>query len=38
MTVGKRTVIDLLLFLMFVVWAGIIAWLSAEGFRRLLPV
>ena len=35
---GWRTVVDLVAILLFVLWAALVVWLSAEGILKLLPI
>lgn len=35
---GKRTVVDIAIFVLVVIWAGVVAWLSVAGVLELLPI
>ncbi len=35
---GERTVVDIATFVLVVMWAGVVAWLSVAGVLELLPV
>lgn len=35
---GKRTVVDIAIFVLVVIWAGVVTWLSVAGVLELLPI